>query len=91
MPQIFPSDIIALEVIVSIELDILILILGLVFGSCFIGALVGASTELTAIQHELEKRIDFVKNLSAQAKHSEDIISLNESQVDAIDKILSKT
>lgn len=49
-----------------------------------------ASTEILTIQQELEARIDYVENLKQEAEIAENMISLSEAQVNAVQAKLSQ-
>lgn len=53
-------------------------------------SLAKASKELSSIQQELEARIEFVEDLKRQAEIAENVISLSEEQVNAVQAKLSQ-
>lgn len=52
--------------------------------------LTGVSEELYSIQQELERRIEFVENLKKEAEIAENVISLSEEQINAVQTKLTK-
>ena len=50
-----------------------------------------SSTELSVLQQDLQKRIDFVKDLEVKAREAENIASLSQEQVDAVNSLLNSS